>query len=873
MTRRALVSAVLFVVVSHGAFAQTAISNVTYSSGQTLTVSDAVSITAGTNVIVSSGANITYASRGTITLNPGFDAALGSKFFAYLTPEITSAATDSVTSGTSVSFQITAVNSPTSFSATGLPTGLSINTSTGLITGTPTTPGTFTANVTATNSNGTESASLVFTVAAPSPYATGMALWLNADVGVTAPGGYVSTWLDQSGNHNDAGQATSGNRPQLISGALNTHSVIQFTASSGQYLTLPSLLSSGSPGEIFVVVKAASGTTTTNRGLYHMGIGGCEYPNISGDIVDGFGSTSNYTVGLAPSGITNYSIYNISMSTVGAGEWTAQFDGLTLKHSTANSPYFPTAPVLGSDGGLTFDGEIAEVILYNSVLSAAQRATNDQYLTWKYNLPGIFVPSNPTGLVGIPLSPGVVSLTWSDVPTATGITYTVWRKTGSGSYSAVAQVNNGLSFVDSGLSAGTSYTYEISSSTLAGSSPGYSTPVSTTTFSSGTDMPLTGMTLWLKADSGIQAAPDPLVPSKIDVIQWLDQSPSASNNALQLNTGIEPSYLSNVLNGRPVVKFAASSGQYLNLPNPLSGLSAAEIFVMVKATAALPSTNRGLYRLGIAGCEYPASSGLLTDGFGSTANNSILLPALGVVPYSLYDVSANGTGAGQWIARLDGQTLFTNAANTFYNTPSSILGSDGGHTFDGEIAEIIIYNSVLDEAHRDAVVDYFGQKYLPIVLLSSFYFDLEAEAISTSQVDLSWIGAPTAASYNIRRSIDGGAWVQIASVTAPLTTYSDTTGLTGADVVNYEIQAVDNAGSVSPFSAPATAFPNPNAVDPVDGILYGIDQMLGIDPESGSDAFPTVPITPTPTPTPTENPSIVTPPTVTLTSPSQATLH
>ena len=187
---------------------------------------------------------------------------------------------------------------------------------------------------------------------------------------------------------------------------------------------------------------------------------------------------------------------------------------------------------LGHNGSLGFNGEIAEVIVYNSVLTAAQRTTVGQYLEYKYNLPGISVPSNPTGLIAMPLSPTEVSLVWSDATTTAGITYTIWRQTGSGGYVAVAQVNNALSYVDSGLTAGTSYSYEISSSTLAGSSPGYSSVVSATTLASGTDMPLTGMKLWLIADSGVQAT------SGGSVIQWVDQSGNG-NNGTQLTVAYE----------------------------------------------------------------------------------------------------------------------------------------------------------------------------------------------------------------------------------------------------------------------------------------------------------------------------------------------
>ena len=53
-------------------------------------------------------------------------------------PVISSLPTANGTVGVAFTYQIAASNSPTSYSATGLPAGLSVSTSTGKITGTPT---------------------------------------------------------------------------------------------------------------------------------------------------------------------------------------------------------------------------------------------------------------------------------------------------------------------------------------------------------------------------------------------------------------------------------------------------------------------------------------------------------------------------------------------------------------------------------------------------------------------------------------------------------------------------------------------------------------------------------------------------------------
>jgi subtilisin family serine protease len=82
-------------------------------------------------------------------------------------PTITSTTTATATAGVGFSYVVAATNSPTSYSATGLPAGLSINTDTGVISGTATVSGTFTVSLTATNGSGTGSPFvLTITVAA-----------------------------------------------------------------------------------------------------------------------------------------------------------------------------------------------------------------------------------------------------------------------------------------------------------------------------------------------------------------------------------------------------------------------------------------------------------------------------------------------------------------------------------------------------------------------------------------------------------------------------------------------------------------------------------------------------------------------------------
>ena len=79
-------------------------------------------------------------------------------------PTITSPNSAAGTLGTLFNYQITGINNPTGFSATGLPATLTLNPSTGLISGTPSVASTYYITVTTTNATDSYTTTLTLTI-------------------------------------------------------------------------------------------------------------------------------------------------------------------------------------------------------------------------------------------------------------------------------------------------------------------------------------------------------------------------------------------------------------------------------------------------------------------------------------------------------------------------------------------------------------------------------------------------------------------------------------------------------------------------------------------------------------------------------------
>jgi hypothetical protein len=224
----------------------------------------------------------------------------------------------------------------------------------------------------------------------------GLSMWLKADAGLfkdaaksqpaTSDGDAIYTWADQSENGNDVVQVTEASRPLLKLAILNGMPVIFFDGSN-DYFTIA--LNQPTPCSIFVVAERLTGGDAN----YQVGITAIA-PNqpFGCNISLKAQSTENWGEYINQWTVTSYGCLNtwrvISLIQSGLSD-TAVTNGNieTLSDSTRYIGDINDRRAIGGDPSLGagyLSGYIAEIIIYNSAISAPNRVLVETYLNSRW---------------------------------------------------------------------------------------------------------------------------------------------------------------------------------------------------------------------------------------------------------------------------------------------------------------------------------------------------------------------------------------------------------------------------------------------------------------------------------------------------------
>ena len=211
--------------------------------------------------------------------------------------------------------------------------------------------------------------------------------------------------------------------------------------------------------------------------------------------------------------------------------------------------------------------------------------------------------------------------------------------------------------------------------------------------------------LWLRAAAGVVEG----TARRGYVESWEDQSGN-KRDATQTNTNQQPTLVADQVNGFPVVRFDGINDRLRLADGLLRGLAEAELFAVLKAASAQPTSDKGLWRLGNASegaSKYPSTEGKISDSFGSdTARSATPLEA--ITQYHIYNVSSK---PDEWINRINGTVLVESATNKVAWDSEPKLGRSPKTSFAGDFAELIMYEQVLSSEERDQVLTYLSDKY------------------------------------------------------------------------------------------------------------------------------------------------------------------
>lgn len=225
------------------------------------------------------------------------------------------------------------------------------------------------------------------------PDSTNIVLWLRGDTVSGADGDAVGTWLDWSGNTNNATQATGGLKPLLKTGnnGINGKRVVRFDGVDDQ---MAGSFAPGSTGMSVYMVARTGASTTANATILSSG-GAIGTAGIDWFFGLGTGGSAGAGAAGATENVGLGAVSGIATNTTFYGRWKTNKVAWAIDGVNSGTPADTSFPagtfnyLVGNNGGGTtlFKGDIAEIIVYKTTTSSGDDLTIKTYLKTKYGIP------------------------------------------------------------------------------------------------------------------------------------------------------------------------------------------------------------------------------------------------------------------------------------------------------------------------------------------------------------------------------------------------------------------------------------------------------------------------------------------------------
>ncbi|MBX9670816.1 MAG: chitobiase/beta-hexosaminidase C-terminal domain-containing protein, partial [Candidatus Obscuribacterales bacterium] len=433
------------------------------------------------------------------------------------------------------------------------------------------------------------------------------------------------------------------------------------------------------------------------------------------------------------------------------GAQAAQNTSMTSIPNVSRSGNF-----IGKAFGATnyFQGQIAEVLLFDRALSDRERKSIESYFYYKYNVgsaPSVVPPS-------ISITSGTTTI---PAPAAVVYDSSVTVSLKSDGLATIKYTTNGADPVASGTTYTSPFSVGTTSTIKAVAIDGASQSSITTSViqidPDVSDVARNNLVLWLKADLGVEKSGSS-VTKIVDISgTGLDATSSGANSPTWISSD------SNA-NGMPVIEFNGSSN-WLQLPQNFSSFPAGATMVVIANPTGAGSSAR-FFDFGNGGTVdnimlYMQNSTTLRYRVYNPGQTT-LDSTISTGSYQLFEVLQNGTTASIFKNGALGNT--SSSMNTIgsVNRTGNYVGqaSNGGSFFVGRIAEILVYNRPLTDIERNGIEAYAYGKYniasqptlpAPVITPSSSYSagpqDITMSGLSGAQIRYTLDGStPTGAS-------------------------------------------------------------------------------------------------------------------------------